>query len=72
MQILCFRYMKIIEAFKPDVYEVISDSDTNVASSQKRCRKSVEVSCGMFDACMEKHKSSKVCFSPAIFYLVLL
>ncbi|GJQ71151.1 hypothetical protein Trydic_g1052 [Trypoxylus dichotomus] len=36
------KYMDIIETFKPDMYYLLSDGDTNIASAQKRVTKAVD------------------------------
>lgn len=53
-------YMNAVEAFKPDMYYVLSDGDTNAASSSKRVSKSVDNTLSFFDKCLEFHKKSEV------------
>ncbi|KAF2902833.1 hypothetical protein ILUMI_03350 [Ignelater luminosus] len=53
-------YMNSIEAFKPDMYYLLSDSDTNIASSVKRTSNAVSNTISYFKECMERHEKSKV------------
>lgn len=52
------KYMDCIEAFKPDMYYLLSDGDTNKASKNKRITKSVDNTVKYFTECMERHKKS--------------
>ncbi|XP_016965666.1 queuine tRNA-ribosyltransferase accessory subunit 2 [Drosophila biarmipes] len=36
------RYMEIVASFKPDIYQGLSDADTNAESAKKRVQKSVD------------------------------
>ncbi|XP_077300080.1 queuine tRNA-ribosyltransferase accessory subunit 2 [Arctopsyche grandis] len=52
-------YMDVVESFKPDMYQVLSDGCTDAASSKKRGLKSTERSKVMFSKCLERHKGSE-------------
>ena len=54
------RYMDIIEAFQPDIYQMLCDGDTNLQSSKKRIQKSVERTSSMFEKCLQRHQNSEV------------
>ncbi|XP_012256268.2 queuine tRNA-ribosyltransferase accessory subunit 2 isoform X2 [Athalia rosae] len=54
------EYMDLVEAFKPDLYMTLCDGDTDMNSSSKRIRKSVERSKKMFERCLHRHNSSAV------------
>lgn len=54
------KYMDIIETFKPDMYYLLSDGDTNVASAQKRITKAVDNTINFVNKCLERHKKSDV------------
>lgn len=53
-------YMKAVETFKPDMYCVLSDGDTNISSPAKRLTKAVDRTLMFFRRCLELHKSSEV------------
>ncbi|XP_072385752.1 queuine tRNA-ribosyltransferase accessory subunit 2 [Diabrotica undecimpunctata] len=53
-------YMNMIEEFKPDMYYLLSDGDTNTASSQKRITKAIENTIKFNKECLERHKKSDV------------
>uniref|UniRef100_A0A0K8TML0 Queuine tRNA-ribosyltransferase accessory subunit 2 n=1 Tax=Tabanus bromius TaxID=304241 RepID=A0A0K8TML0_TABBR len=53
------RYMDIMEAFKPSMYVLLSDSDTNVDSSAKRNLRAVEKTCNFVSECVKRHRLSK-------------
>lgn len=52
-------YMDTVEAFKPDMYYFLSDSDTNQTSAQKRIMKAVDNTVAFFHECLERHKKSE-------------
>ncbi|KAI4471303.1 queuine trna-ribosyltransferase accessory subunit 2 [Holotrichia oblita] len=54
------KYMDIIESFKPDMYYLLSDGDTNVASAQKRVTKAVDNTINFVNKCLERHKNSTI------------
>ncbi|CAG9824141.1 unnamed protein product [Phaedon cochleariae] len=51
-------YMDIVESFKPDMYCLLSDGDTNMTSAQKRISKAVENTISLSRQCLERHKKS--------------
>lgn len=51
-------YMKVVEVFKPEIYEALSDSDNNADSSKKRITKASESSQKLLLDCIELHKNS--------------
>lgn len=53
-------YMKAVEAFKPDMYYLLSDGDTNISSPAKRITKAVDRTIFFFRECVELHKKSNV------------
>lgn len=53
------KYMDIIETFKPDMYVLLSDGDTNVSSPQKRIEKSLENTVIFNQQCMDRHQKSE-------------
>ncbi|KAF5296569.1 hypothetical protein FQA39_LY12487 [Lamprigera yunnana] len=53
-------YMNLVEVFKPDMYYLLSDGDTNIASPTKRVNKAVQNTIKYYSECMEKHKNSTV------------
>jgi queuine/archaeosine tRNA-ribosyltransferase len=52
--------MDIIEAFQPDMYQVLCDGDTNTTSSKRRVQKSVDRSITFFERCIKRHEKSEV------------
>ncbi|XP_075230202.1 queuine tRNA-ribosyltransferase accessory subunit 2 isoform X2 [Lycorma delicatula] len=64
------RFMDMVEVFKPDIYEVMSDSDTDASSSAKRVRKSVDNSSDFLKCCLNRHKDSKVLQNSAVLGVV--
>lgn len=53
-------YMDIVESFKPDMYVLLSDGDTNISSSEKRILKSVNNSLHFYKECLKRHRNSSV------------
>ncbi|XP_023014371.2 queuine tRNA-ribosyltransferase accessory subunit 2 [Leptinotarsa decemlineata] len=53
-------YMNIVESFKPDMYYLLSDGDTNMTSSQKRVSKAVENTITFSKQCLERHRKSDI------------
>jgi queuine tRNA-ribosyltransferase accessory subunit len=51
--------MEIAETFKPDIYQVLGDGDTNADSSKKRLHNSTDRTEQFFIACLERHKKSE-------------
>ncbi|XP_069700890.1 queuine tRNA-ribosyltransferase accessory subunit 2 [Periplaneta americana] len=64
------KYMDMIEAFQPDMYQVLCDGDTNLTSSNKRVQKSMERSIAMFDKCIARHEKSEVLKGSAVLGVV--
>ncbi|KRT81566.1 hypothetical protein AMK59_5870 [Oryctes borbonicus] len=54
------KYMDIIETFKPDMYYLLSDGDTNIASAQKRVTKAVDNTINFVNKCLERHRKSDI------------
>ncbi|XP_025837469.1 queuine tRNA-ribosyltransferase accessory subunit 2 isoform X2 [Agrilus planipennis] len=54
------KYMDLIENYKPDMYCMLTDSDTNVASLNKRIIKSVDNTIKFYNKCMERHTKSEI------------
>ncbi|XP_071445947.1 queuine tRNA-ribosyltransferase accessory subunit 2 [Hetaerina americana] len=54
------RYMDVMEAFRPDMYQCLGDGETNVSSTNKRIQKSIKRSLEMFHKCLERHRQSEV------------
>lgn len=52
------KYMNMVEKFQPDMYVLLSDSDTNIASLNKRITKAVENTVTFSEECLERHKKS--------------
>lgn len=52
--------MDIIEAFQPDMYQVLCDGDTNATSSKRRVQKSINRSFTFFERCIKRHEKSEV------------
>ncbi|KAL0280389.1 UNVERIFIED_CONTAM: hypothetical protein PYX00_001692 [Menopon gallinae] len=57
--ISCKMYMDLMEAFEPDIFHTLCDSDTVVDSSNKRNVKSLERTLEFFEKCLELHKNSE-------------
>lgn len=53
-------YMNLVESFKPDIYYLLSDGDTNIASSVKRNNKAVDNTIKYSKDCLERHRTSTV------------
>lgn len=51
--------MDYVEAFKPDIYQVLSDGCTDVTSAKKRVLKAVDRSKHMLSKCLERHMKSE-------------
>lgn len=58
--------MDIIEAYKPDIYSLLSDSDTMHCSSKKRMSKSVDHTLYFLQQCLDRHSKSKILQHSAI------
>ncbi|KAG5877907.1 hypothetical protein JTB14_011623 [Gonioctena quinquepunctata] len=53
-------YMDMVESFKPDVFYLLSDGDTNMTSSHKRISKAIENTVAYSKQCLERHRKSKI------------
>ncbi|KAL1117200.1 hypothetical protein AAG570_004527, partial [Ranatra chinensis] len=71
LQLDAKKYMEIMESFKPDIYEIFCDGDTNLESSKKRCSKSVDHTEDFLDECLRCHNKSKVLQSNAALFGVI-
>lgn len=52
------KYMDMIESFKPDMYILLSDGDTNVSSPHKRVLKALDNTVAFNQQCLSRHKKS--------------
>lgn len=52
-------YMDVVESFKPDMYFLLSDGDTNISSSEKRISKSVSNTLSFYKECLKRHRKSE-------------
>ncbi|KAL3283896.1 hypothetical protein HHI36_018065 [Cryptolaemus montrouzieri] len=52
-------YMKTVESFRPDMYHLLSDGDTNQSSTQKRISKAVANTNAFHKECLEIHRTSE-------------
>ncbi|EFA00359.1 queuine tRNA-ribosyltransferase accessory subunit 2 [Tribolium castaneum] len=52
-------YMDVVESFKPDIYFLLSDGDTNISSSEKRISKSLSNTVSFYKECLERHRKSQ-------------
>ncbi|XP_067009590.2 queuine tRNA-ribosyltransferase accessory subunit 2 [Anabrus simplex] len=64
------KYMDIMEAFKPDMYQVLCDGNTNKKSSKKRVQKAAGRTSLFFKKCMERHTNSKILQNKAVLGVV--
>ncbi|XP_021922136.1 queuine tRNA-ribosyltransferase accessory subunit 2 isoform X2 [Zootermopsis nevadensis] len=64
------KYMDMIEAFQPDMYQALCDGDTDLKSSKKRIHKSIDKSLMFFEKCLERHEKSEVLKKSAILGVV--
>jgi len=60
LKYVVFRYMDIMEVFKPTMYVTLSISDINLDSSPSAIEKSVNISNRLFKSCLERHHKSEV------------
>lgn len=60
------QYMNIVEAFKPDLYVALCDSDTDIHSSAKRTTNAVSRSKALLRQCLQRHTASEALKSKAI------
>jgi queuine tRNA-ribosyltransferase subunit QTRTD1 len=51
-------FMKIVQAFQPNLYHMLCDGDTSQESGEKRTFKSVEKTDNFFKECLQIHKQS--------------
>lgn len=54
-----FRYMDLMELFKPDIILAIADGRTTLMDSNKRNLKAIERSNSFLDTCVDRYKVSK-------------
>ncbi|KAK5642452.1 hypothetical protein RI129_008619 [Pyrocoelia pectoralis] len=50
-------YMTLVDLFKPDMYYLLSDGDTNIASPAKRIKKAVQNTIKYHNECVDIHKN---------------
>lgn len=53
-------YMNAVETFKPDMYYLLSDGDTNISSSAKRVSKAVDRTLMFINQCLMRHNKSPI------------
>jgi len=61
------KFMSIQEAFCPDFYQALCDSDTSITSSKGRLRKSVDRTIEYLDECIKIHNKCEKLRQTAIF-----
>ena len=54
-----FRYMDVMEIFKPDIILAIADGQTSLSEGSKRLSKSVDRTTNMLKICVERYKAAK-------------
>lgn len=54
----CFRYMEIIETFKPDLFHTLCDGDTNELSGNKRIFNAVNRTESFFRSCAQLYQTT--------------
>ncbi|XP_073972993.1 queuine tRNA-ribosyltransferase accessory subunit 2 [Rhodnius prolixus] len=64
------RYMDLMEAFRPDMYQALCHGDTNINSKKKKIKKAVDITAFLLDECLARHNKSEVLQSSAIFGVV--
>lgn len=55
--------MDVVDAFQPDWFQALADSDTDQDSTKKRIRRSVERTLEYLDQCIKRKEQSDVNFS---------
>ncbi|XP_050407071.1 queuine tRNA-ribosyltransferase accessory subunit 2 [Patella vulgata] len=60
-------FMKIQESFQPDIYQALSDGDTDINSTRKRCIKVVDRTLSFLDSIVDIHSKSERLKKTAIF-----
>lgn len=60
------KYMELVQTFKPDLYVVLCDGDTNINSSAKRVTNAVSRSRTLLEQCLSIHQSSDILKSTGI------
>lgn len=55
-----FRYMDVMEIFKPDIIFAIADNRNSLNEAGKRIAKSVDRTCNMLDRCVSRYKGSNL------------
>ncbi|XP_023296902.2 queuine tRNA-ribosyltransferase accessory subunit 2 [Lucilia cuprina] len=61
------KFVSLVEAFKPDIYQGLCDADTNWESAKKRIQKSVDRTEAFMDACYEHHNNSETLKKSCLF-----
>uniref|UniRef100_A0A1I8NVM9 Queuine tRNA-ribosyltransferase accessory subunit 2 n=1 Tax=Stomoxys calcitrans TaxID=35570 RepID=A0A1I8NVM9_STOCA len=61
------KYIELVETFKPDIYQGLSDADTNFDSAKKRIQKSVDRTESFMYFCYEQHKQSQMLSKSCLF-----
>ncbi|KAK7495803.1 hypothetical protein BaRGS_00013023 [Batillaria attramentaria] len=60
-------FVKIQEAFQPDWFQCLGDSDTNKDSSKKRSKKAVDNTLNFLDEILKRRKSSEILQQSSVF-----
>ncbi|XP_014246428.1 queuine tRNA-ribosyltransferase accessory subunit 2 isoform X2 [Cimex lectularius] len=53
------KYMKTMEAFQPDMYQILANTDTNLDSTRKKALKTLRSCQIIFDECIKRHQESE-------------
>ncbi|XP_037810133.1 queuine tRNA-ribosyltransferase accessory subunit 2 [Lucilia sericata] len=61
------KFVSLVEAFKPDIYQGLCDADTNFESAKKRIQKSVDRTEAFMEACYEHHNNSETLKKSCLF-----
>lgn len=61
------KFIALVDAFKPDIYQGLNDADTNWDSSKKRVQKSVDRTDAFMDYCYEQHSNSETLKKSCLF-----
>ncbi|KAF6200684.1 hypothetical protein GE061_005128 [Apolygus lucorum] len=54
------RYMDMVEAFQPDMYEALSNGDTNEETTKKKIGKVIDSTRDFYEDCLQRHSTSSI------------
>uniref|UniRef100_A0A0A9WJF6 Queuine tRNA-ribosyltransferase accessory subunit 2 n=1 Tax=Lygus hesperus TaxID=30085 RepID=A0A0A9WJF6_LYGHE len=54
------RYMDVVEAFQPDMFEALSNGDTNADTTKKKIGKVVDSTRDLYEDCLQRHSRSSI------------